>query len=157
MNLDTILDSVRFSGRHLAIFCRFYDQRFTRLKMFGYSGKQRALSEISKMFTGRAKKSKKSLNDWNNPDRLIRRPNKFPLAEPPLLMDPGPLPGRVIIAWGDGQFPTVAGNPAAPSTSIYRKLKSVSRMLGTFPPGILFLLTIRSSIIWPTKIDCGES
>lgn len=48
---------------------------------------------------------------------------------------------RVIIVWGDGQFPTVAGNPAAPSCAIYRKLKSVSRMLGNFPRGFK-LLTI---------------
>jgi hypothetical protein len=42
---------------------------------------------------------------------------------------------RVIVAWGDGQFPSAPGNASAPSCSIFRKLKQVSRMLGFFPNG----------------------
>lgn len=79
----------------------------------------------------------KNWNDWNNPARLVKQnPDKYPLAQPrPPVLDRGPLPGRVIVVWGDGQFPTVPGNPAAPSCSIFTKLKQTSRMLGKFPAG----------------------
>jgi len=39
----------------------------------------------------------------------------------------------VIVAWGDGIFPTLPGNPASPTVRLYQKLKQVSRMLGRFP------------------------
>ena len=41
----------------------------------------------------------------------------------------------MIVAWGDGVFPSSPGNAAAPNVKLYRKLKQVSRMLGRFPPG----------------------
>ena len=43
-------------------------------------------------------------------------------------------PFRVIIAFGDGQFSSSRGSPAAPVKKIYRHLQQVSRMLGRFPP-----------------------
>jgi hypothetical protein len=58
---------------------------------------------------------------------------------------------RVIIAWGNGQFPTTRGNPA-PSCSIYKKLQQTSKMLGRFPPGIL-VTNFRSCISRPAKDD----
>jgi hypothetical protein len=42
---------------------------------------------------------------------------------------------RIIVAWGDGVFPTVPGNPASPNIRLFKELKKVSRQLGRFPPG----------------------
>ena len=41
----------------------------------------------------------------------------------------------MIVAWGDGIFPALKGNPASPTVRLYQKLKQVSRMLGRFPDG----------------------
>jgi hypothetical protein len=109
------------------------------------------------MFTGCSKKRARSRREWQDPYRTPRAGNhlnRYPLAEPPpqQIPRPGermPLPdnrycfistsinnfNRIIVAWGDGIFPTVEGNPAAPSVKLYRALKQVSRMLGRFPRG----------------------
>jgi len=82
------------------------------------------------------------MNNLNN-QRNVNHLNRFPLldrAPPRVPPDPGQralenryfiiLIGRVIIAWGDGQFPALPGNPAAPSCKLYYGLKKLSRMLG---------------------------
>jgi hypothetical protein len=85
------------------------------------------------MFNGKAKKNRRNHQSWNDAQRPQRNINKYQLAEPP---DPDPPDDRrVIVVWGDGIFPTVRGNPAAPSVKLYQALKMYSRVLGVFPQG----------------------
>ena len=67
------------------------------------------------MFTGHSKKSRRNHQAWNDDRRPQRAALKYPLAPPPEPPDPHALPDhRIIVAWGDGCFPTVKGNPSAP-------------------------------------------
>jgi hypothetical protein len=136
--------------QHLGVLVSFYDRKFNKLNFTAFQGRQRALDEAIRRFTGGSRKyhdggrqadpatralrkqkrdAKKQAHPRHPPDRPPRPPDLNRWTAKPVTADP---PGtRVVIAFGNGKFPTtMKGKLPCAVRRVVKHARHVARRLG---------------------------